>query len=179
MKYMNYEEMTVKNLFIEENGSYSIDCKAAVWATDKMYEDYHNAGIHINDVDFLIENSTHILMVEYKNACLASAKNPEAFHPMEDKKISIITRKFYDSLHYLRLLDKNKPVWYIYILEYPNGDVTTRKRLRNRLKMELPFSLQKNIGNGKRLIDRVDVLSIDEWNADSQCGNFPVKRVLQ
>ena len=64
-------------------------------------------------------------MVEYKNACLASAKNPEAFHPMEDKKISIITRKFYDSLHYLRLLDKNKPVRYIYILEYPNGDVTT------------------------------------------------------
>lgn len=179
MKYMNYEEMTVKNLLIEENGAYSIDCKAAVWATDKIHEDYHNAGIHINDVDFLIENSTHILMVEYKNACLASAKNPEAFHPMEDKKISIITRKFYDSLHYLRLLDKTKPVWYIYILEYPNGDVTTRKRLRNRLKMELPFSLQKNIGNGKRLIDRVDVLSIDEWNADNQCGNFPVKRVLE
>lgn len=45
--------------------------------------------------------------------------------------------------------------------------------------MELPFSLQENIGNGKRLIDRVDVLSIDEWNADSQCGNFPVKRVLE
>ena len=37
MKYMNYEEMTVKNLFIEENGAYSIDCKAAVWATDKMH----------------------------------------------------------------------------------------------------------------------------------------------
>ena len=97
-------------------------------------------------MDFLIENSTHILMVEYKNACLASAKNPEAFHPMEDKKISIITRKFYDSLHYLRLLDK-KQTGLVYILEYPNGDVTTRKRLRNRLKMELPFSLQKNIGN--------------------------------
>ena len=45
---MNYEEMTVKNLFIEENGAYSIDCKAAVWATDKIHEDYHNAGIHIN-----------------------------------------------------------------------------------------------------------------------------------
>lgn len=169
----------MKKLFMEENGAYSINCEAAVWATDKMHEDYHNAGIHINDVDFLIENSTHILMVEYKNACLANAKSPKAFHPMEDKKISIITRKFYHSLHYLRLLDKSKPVQYIYILEYPNGDVTTRKRLRNRLKMELPFSLQKNIGNGKRLIDRVDVLSIDEWNADSQCGNFPVKRVLQ
>ncbi len=169
--------MTVKKLFMEENGAYSINCEAAVWATDKMHEDYHNAGIHINDVDFLIENSTHILMVEYKNACLANAKSPKAFHPMEDKKISIITRKFYDSLHYLRLLDKSKPVQYIYILEYPNGDVTTRKRLRNRLKMELPFSLQESIGNGKKLIDRVEVLSIDEWNTDNCYGNFPIKRV--
>ena len=95
------------------------------------------------------------------------------------KKISTIIRKFYDSLHYLSLLDKNKPVWYIYILEYPNGDVTTRKRLRNRLKTELPFSLQEYIGNGKRLIERVEVLSIDEWNADSEYGNFLIKRVLR
>lgn len=178
MKYMNSEGTSMKNIFIEENGAYCIDCKAAVWATDKMHEDYHNAGIHINDVDFLIENAMYILMVEYKNACLANAKNPGAFHPMEDKKISIITRKFYDSLHYLRLLDKIKPVQYIYILEYPNSDITTRKRLRNRLKTELPFSLQENIGNGKRLIDRVEVLSIDEWNADDNYGIFPIKRVL-
>lgn len=177
MKYMNYEEMAVKNLFIEENGAYSIDCKAAVWATDKMHEDYHNAGIHINDADFLIENSTHILMVEYKNACIVNAENPAAFHPMADKKILIATRKFYDSLHYLRLLDKNKPVQYIYILEYPNGDTTTRKRLRNRLKAELPFALQNNIGNGKKLIEQVEVLSIDEWNADSIYGNYPMRRI--
>lgn len=169
----------MKNIFIEENGAYSIDCTNAVWATDKIHEDYHNARLHINDVDFLIENSTHILMVEYKNACLANAANPEAFHPMADKKVSIVTRKFYDSLHYLRLLDKSKPVQYVYILEYPNGDVTTRKRLRNKLKAELPFTLQNNIGNGKRLIDQVDVLSIEEWNADSNYGNYPIKQVSE
>lgn len=167
----------MKDLFTEENGVYSIDCRAAVWATDRMHEDYHNAGIHLHDVDFLIENSTHILMVEYKNACVANAANPEAFRPTEDKKIAIIVRKFYDSLHYLRLLEKNKPVRYIYILEYPKGDVTTRKRLRNRIKKELPFSLQENIGNGIKLIDRIDVLSIDEWNADSDYGSFPIKQV--
>lgn len=74
----------MRKLFIEENGAYSIDCKAAVWAMDKIHEDYHNAGIHINAVDFLIENSKHILMVEYKNACLVNAKDPQAFHPLED-----------------------------------------------------------------------------------------------
>ena len=174
---MSYEEKSMENIFIEENGAYSIDCRTAVWATDKMHEDYHNAGIHINDVDFLIENATHILMVEYKNACLENAENPNAFHPMEEKKISIATRKFYDSLHYLRLLEKDKPIQYIYILEYPNGDATTRKRLRDRLKTELPFVLQNNIGKGKKLIERVEVLSIAEWNADSNYREYPIKRV--
>lgn len=169
----------VKKIFTEENGAYSIDCRVAIWASDKMHQDYHNAGLHINDVDFLIENSTHILMVEYKNACLSNVEKPDAFHPMADKKITVIVRKFYDSLHYLRLLDKNKPIQYIYILEYPGGDVTTRKRLRNRLKRELPFALQNNIGNGNKLIDRVSVLSIDEWNSDSNFGNYPIKRVVE
>ncbi len=98
---------------------------------------------------------------------------------MSDKKISIAVRKFYDSMHYLRLLDKNKPVQYIYIIEYPNGDITTRKRLRNRLKTELPFALQDNIGNGKKLIDRLEVLSIAEWNSNHIYGNYPIKRVSQ
>ena len=69
----------MNTIFIEENGVYSIDCTNAVWATDRMHKDYQEAGIHINDVDFLIENATHIIMVEYKNACLAKAAN-HIFH---------------------------------------------------------------------------------------------------
>lgn len=34
---MNCEEMFVNNIFIEENGTYCIDCRNAVWATDKMH----------------------------------------------------------------------------------------------------------------------------------------------
>lgn len=165
------------NIFIEENGVYSIDCTKAVWATDKMHEDYHKAGLHINDVDYVIEGSRYLFIVEYKNACIPNAANPELFHPMGDKKVSVITRKFYDSLHYLRLLDKTKPVQYIYILEYPDGDETTRKRLRNRLKSELPFALQENIGNGIKLIDKVDVVSIREWNKDENYGAYPIMQV--
>ena len=168
----------MNTIFIEENGVYSIDCTNAVWATDRMHKDYQEAGIHINDVDFLIENATHIIMVEYKNACLAKAANPEAFNPMSDKKTSIITRKFYDSLHYLKLFDKDKPVQYVYVLEYPNGDATTRKRLRNRLKTELPFALQDSIGNGNKLIDKVDVVSIREWNDDSTYGKYAIRKIL-
>lgn len=169
----------MKKVFVEENGAYSLDCTNAVWATDKIHQDYHSAKIHINDVDFLIENSTHILMVEYKNACLTNAEHPEAFKPLEDKKILLAARKFYDSLHYLRLLKKDKPVHYIYILEYPNGDTTTRKRLRDRLMIELPFQLRRQIGNGKKLIEQVAVLSIAEWNADSNYGKYPLKPISE
>lgn len=170
-------EGDMRKIFVEENGVYCIDCTSALWATDQMNQDYHNAGIHISDVDFLIENVSHILMVEYKNAMISGASNPAAFNPMADKKILTATRKFYDSLHYLRLLGKKKPVQYIYVLEYPNGDIITRKRLRNRLKSELPFLLQKNIGNGNKLIDKVEVLSIREWNEDLVYGKYPIIKI--
>lgn len=67
---------------------------------------------------------------------------------MEDKKISVVIRKFYDSLHYLYLLDK--------------------------LKLELPFMLQENIGTGRNLIEKIEVLSIEEWNCDANYGKYPI-----
>ena len=60
----------MNGILTEENGIYSIDCTKAVWATDRIHEDYHEAGVHLKDVDFLIENESSILMVEYKNACV-------------------------------------------------------------------------------------------------------------
>lgn len=169
----------MSKIFTEENGKYSIDCTKAIWATDQMHSDYQQAKIHINDVDFLIEDENYLLMVEYKNANISGAVNPEAFKPMEQKKVTMVVRKFYDSLHYLKLLDKKKPVQYIYVLEYPKGDVITRKRMRNRLKEELPFALQKNIGNGVKLIDKVDVASIDEWNQNENYGKYPIFSVQE
>ena len=76
----------------------------------------------------------------------------------------------------LSLLDKNNPKEYVYILEYPHGDSVSRKMIRNRLKAKLPFALQKNIGKQK-LIEKVEVLSIAEWNADPQYGEFPIQPV--
>ena len=172
------ESKLMEKIFVEENGLYAFDCTAAIWATDKMHDDYHNAGIHINDTDLLIEEDTEILMVEYKNANIACAADPSAFQPESDKKVMNVSRKFYDSLHYLRLLGKDKPVSCIYVLEYPNGDVVTRKRLRNRLKTELPFVLQDNIGDGRRLIDRLDVVSIQEWNENGQYGKYPLHEAV-
>lgn len=87
-----------------------------------------------------------------------------------------MVQKFYDSLHYLYLLGKDKPVCYIWVLESEKSDLTIRKRLRNRLRTALPFLLQENIGNGKKLIEQVDVVSIAEWNADQLYGKYPLKK---
>ena len=139
-----------------------------------MHEDYQKSGIHISDVDFLIEDDRYLYLVEYKNACVPGAANPEAFNPEGNRMIDKVSRKFYDSLHYLHLFDRSKPVDYIYVLEYPKGDYVTRKRLRNRLKKELPFELQKQVGKGRRLIHKVDVVSIREWNENEFYGRYPI-----
>ncbi|MCD8129806.1 MAG: hypothetical protein LUE16_00765 [Lachnospiraceae bacterium] len=162
------------DILMEENGVYCLDCTNAVWAADQMHQAYRNAGLHINDVDFVVESADDLFLVEYKNASIPGGANPSAFQPLDNKKVDTAAKKFFDSLHYLALLNKTKPVKYVYILEYPNGDVVTRKRLRNLLKEKLPFVLQKNIGNGKRLIESVDVVSIDEWNDNETYGRYPL-----
>ena len=167
----------LNKIFAEEHGVYQIDCSNAVWATDQIHEVYHNAGVQLKDSDFLLEDTETLYLVEYKNANVSNAEKPDAFKPEEDKMVNKVVQKFYDSLHYLYLMNKTKPLVYIYVLEYPKGDVITRKRLRNRMKQKLPFELQNNIGQGKRLIEKVDVLSIDEWNAHEKYGAFPITQI--
>ena len=168
----------MENVFVEENGVYSIDCTKALWATDSIHRTYQNAGLHLNDVDFVIEEQQDLFLVEYKNANISAAANPQAFRPESDSKVNTVIRKFFDSLHYLALLNKNKPKSFIYVLEYPGGDSVTRRRLRNRLKTELPFLLQEMMGSGVHMIERLDVLSIDEWNAHKVYGKYPFAPVM-
>lgn len=78
---------------------------------------------------------------------------------------------------YLSALQKSKPIKYIYILEYPNDDVVTRKRLRNRITNLLPFKLQKLQEVKVEMIHDFEVLSIAEWNAHAQYKAFPITEI--
>ena len=95
-----------KQFLTEENGVYQIDCTNAVWATDAIHQDYHDAGLHIHDVDFLIENEDTIFLIEYKNANIPGAASPNSFQPASDQKVNNVVRKYFDSLHYPTLLQK-------------------------------------------------------------------------
>lgn len=168
-------------IFIDENGEYGLDYSAAVWASNQMHQIYHDAKMPLSDADFVLEDVDAIMIVEYKNADTKMAKEfrdtTAPFNPMDNKKFASVVRKFYDSYHYLYLLGKDKPVQYIYVIEAPNGDSTMRTRLRDRLKTHLPFALQKNLNTGIRMIDKVDVVSIAEWNESSTYGKYPFSKL--
>lgn len=169
-------------ILIEEKGKYYIDCKNAQWETGNIHDLYHSCGLPdiLCDADFAIETKENtILLIEYKNAnipeAIAHASATKPYDPFEQDKSNKLIRKFYDSLHYLRLSGKEKPVDYICLLEYPNGDYISRKRLRNRLKKRLPFKLQEKFNTGIKLIESVSVVNIDEWNNHTVYGQFPIK----
>ncbi|MBQ7251916.1 MAG: hypothetical protein IJS32_04865 [Kiritimatiellae bacterium] len=175
----------MSNILLEENGRYGLDCTKALWASGAMHDHYVNS-LHPNclgDVDFVVETAVSLLLVEYKNAKFApepgeSTPKTSANNVFKDQKFTQLVRKYFGSLPYLRLVGKTiKPCHYIFVVEYPNDNSTSRKQLRNRLKNALPFELQKQFGSKIKLIEAVDVVNIDEWNSHPVYGQFPLKPV--
>lgn len=164
-------------IFTEENNRYQLDASAAIWASDQLRDIFHQAKIELSDVDFVLQpTEDSLLLVEYKNANIQGAAHSEAFNPNDDKSKSKIARKYYDSCFYLNATGHNLAKTYIYIVEYPNGDSTTRKMLRNKIKNKLPFKLQE-IAVTESMIQGFDVLSIAEWNAHAEYSKFPLSEV--
>ena len=121
------------------------------------------------DTEYISEWNIGLDLVEYKNANVPGAAKPDAFRPEKDIILNKVAEKYFDTLHCLYLLGKNKPKKYIYVLEYPNGNSTSRLMIRNLLQKKLPFRLQTQLSAGKvRLIDEVKVVNIEEWNADPE-----------
>lgn len=166
-----------EKVYIEEKGKYQLDCNTAIWSTDEMHSEYHKFGLsHLCDADFVIETEECLYLVEYKNGILAEAiEHNSGFNPNEPKYIDKIIRKFYDSLHFLTINGKHKPLKYVYIVEAPSAGVTDRKLLRNKIAQKLPFEWQK--GKAIKLIDDFQVVSIGEWNAHDDYRAFPLTAV--
>jgi len=154
-------------VFTDENQTWQFDFSKAIWATDRIHEYYKNIKDSIlSDVDFIVEDYDALLFVECKNANFKGVNKPNEFNPVKANKIGDVARKYYDSIHFVHGVGKwsNKKKIYIYVVEAHNGSMTERKAIRNRLKDRLPFKLQENCGFTSKLIDKVEVLSFDEWN---------------
>lgn len=167
----------MNKVFVEEKHLYKIDCRKAVWATDKVHEAYHNNKVSLlKDVDFIIEREEEIILLEYKNG-----NNPQAiahgvvFKPESEKVINSIAEKYFDTLHYLNLLGKNKPKHYVWVLEYPHGSSVARKLIRNKIIKQLPFRLQADLSDKIKIIESFEVLSIAEWN--DRYGEYRISKL--
>lgn len=165
-------------IYREENNIYQIDFSSAIWSTNKLNRVFHSTVSSIlSDVDFVAETDKEILFVEYKNANINGAVNPDAFKPSEDKYINKIAYKFYDSLIYIMACGYRKPYKYVYILEYPLGDTTTRRFIRNKISSKLPFQLQNDANIKNKLISSFEVMSIKEWNDNELYHKFPIRPI--
>lgn len=170
-------------IFTEENGVYQFDFSKAEWAMDDLNDIFHENKQIWCDADFVCgymagakDEKINLLLVEYKNANIDAAKKHTAlFNPLLDKKVNNVARKYLDSLSYLLAVEpcegKKK---YVYIVEAPNSDSTTRKLLREKIAAKLPFQFQKQPQFKEKLIDEFEVLSIDEWNHHQQYAQFPI-----
>ncbi len=166
----------VSQIFSDENHSCEIDFSAANWATDQLNNIFHQAKLSIlHDVDFVAETDEAILLVEYKNSNLANAANPGAFKPLEDKKLDNVARKYYESQYLLQAVQHglHKEKRFVYILEHDKGNSTMRNLVRTHLAKRLPFLLQQQVEMPEKMIDSIEVLSIEEWN--EQYPQFPLK----
>lgn len=55
----------MSNILIDENGDYGLECTNAVWASDQMHMNYHASKVPLSDADFLLEDETSVMVIEY------------------------------------------------------------------------------------------------------------------
>ena len=163
-------------IYWEENHYYQIDLRNTEWslAPQTLYRNYN---LSLADVDWICEFNGEILLIEYKNAKLPFEKGyraAENFNPSSDESVAKIVRKFFDSFFYITSYQRKRPVKYIYILEWPKGDIFSRKMLQNKIAKFLPFRFQQQEKLSPLLIEEFRVVSIDEWN--TMYADIPISR---
>lgn len=123
----------------------------------------------LSDVDFVVENSDSVMFLEYKNASVLGASNPDAFgEKMKSEKFYIqMAKKFFDSLFMHWACNgntKDLPITYSLIIEHPEIDGRIRRKLREKVFNQLPFKMLSDEQVKRRILDKFEVLNIDEWN---------------
>ena len=178
---MGVFSLILDKIFTDETSSLQIDFSNAVFATDKLNNIFHDAGMSIlKDVDFVAETDTEFIFVECKNSNRVDAENSEAFNPKSDRYINSVAQKYYDSLSFLNFTDKNlqKKKIFCYIIESKGGDIILRNYLRTRIANLLPFKLQRQeFLPCTIMIDDFFVFSFNEWNKNFP--QFPLSRLVE
>jgi hypothetical protein len=151
-------------VLVDENKRYEFDFSASEYVLE-MHDLTNN--IMLSDVDFITETDKEVLFIEYKNASIEGAVNPNGMLAKikgEDfyKKIA---RKYYDSLLLFWACkgnEKELPITYVLLIEHPIIDKKLRKQLKLKIANQLPFKLkEKQIQ--REVISNFEVYNLEEW----------------
>lgn len=153
-------------ILTDENNQFKFDftnCKYVLELHDLANK------MKLNDVDFIAEYNEKIIFLEYKNANIKNAVNPNAFVDKikkdPEKFYKNIAKKYYDSLMMFWATGGNKdefPIIYVLLIEAPIMDAKIRKQLRIKIGKQLPLNLKED-SIVREMLSRFEVLSIDEW----------------
>jgi len=158
----------------DENGKYEFDfAQCEVW-------EYHSLAqkTSLSDVDFVIDSKDEVIFLEYKNASINGVANPSAFlcKLKTEKFYHRIAKKFYGSLflHWAcRENESDLPIVYILLIEHPEIDGKIRKKLREKICKQLPFSLKDEQSIKRSVLNKFEVLNLDEWHQ-----SFPMFKAI-
>jgi len=152
-------------ILLDENKEYKFDFSRLnyVWDIHEMAAQ----TTMLSDVDFITQTDKEVLFIEYKNAKIASAKNPDGMLKKTNTEefYRKIARKYYDSLFLFWACNGNSqelPIVYVLLIEHPMIDKKIRKMLKEKIIKQLPFSL-KNKRIIRTVITDFDVCNLDEW----------------
>lgn len=153
-------------ILTDENNQYKFD-----FTNCKYVMELHDLAnkMKLNDVDFITEFNDNIIFLEYKNANIKNAVNPNAFvdkiNKEPEKFYKNIAKKYYDSLMMFWATGGNRdefPIIYVLLIEAPIMDAKIRKQLRIKIGKQLPLNLKENIII-REMLSKFEVISIDEW----------------
>ena len=156
----------LNKILTDENNQFKFD-----FTNCKYVLELHELAnkMKLNDVDFITEYNDKIIFLEYKNANIKNAVNPNAFVDKikrdPEKFYKNIAKKYYDSLMMFWSTGGNKdefPIIYVLLVEAPIMDAKIRKQLRIKIGKQLPLNLQED-SIVREMLSKFEVLSIDEW----------------
>ncbi|HHV09085.1 MAG TPA: hypothetical protein GXX75_02250 [Clostridiales bacterium] len=154
----------------DENGKMQFDFSKALSVFEphtlaSMYSEY------LSDVDFVVEDERKLICLEYKNANIKNADNPQAFQKKieEEPFWKRVARKFYGTMFLVWACNKNqadKPVQYVLLMETNLGmDEALKKRLIAKLLTHLPFSYRMRREICRHVIDEFLFVDLEGWKA--------------
>lgn len=153
-------------VLIDENKQYKFDFSDLEYVLE-----IHNliSNVMLSDVDFITETNNEVLFIEYKNAGIKGASNPDAMlkKTKHEDFYKRIARKYYDSLLMFWACkgnEKELPIVYVLLIEHPLIDKKLRKILEMKIGKQLPIKLK-----GEKILREVlsnfKVYNLEEWRS--------------